>query len=288
MRNTANWDSTPSVALEIIDQLSELGTKFIHFSGGEPTLRKDLSDLILKAKEKGMIVALTTNGYGSPKVYRSVLQADIIRISIDGFGEYHDMIRSKRNAYDRAMKVIQFLLENNKKPVITMTISDDTPDTQITSLIEVAKRFGIRLHLNPIGRKHGVKEDNTPDSSNIVTRIRRFQALHKEVIGNLNPYLSVLKVGGLDQYGCRAMDVAISIKADGSVSLPCTGMAKHREKGNLKSIFYGSEAARLRLIQGRHPLCQGCSIRCMATASALLKASGFLSICDTYRKEALH
>jgi len=284
-RNSANWDTRPSEALRIIDQLAELGTKFIHFSGGEPTLRKDLRDLIARAKENGMIVALTTNGYGSPSIYSSVLKADVIRISIDGVGAYHDKIRSKKNSYNRAIKVIKFLLDNQTRPAINMTISDDTPDDQINNLIGVAEKLGVEIHLSPMGRKWS--EDSTPEQMGIVKRIRHFHSIHKRVVANPNPFLSVLEIGGLDKYGCRAMDVAISIKADGSVHLPCTGM-DYRAKGNISQIFYGEEADELRLMQGRHSVCQGCSIRCMITASSLLKASGLQSIFQTYARNVLH
>ena len=60
-RNTAP-DLPPNEALNMIDQLAELGTKMIHFSGGEPTLRADLPDLVARAKQHKMMVSFTTNG----------------------------------------------------------------------------------------------------------------------------------------------------------------------------------------------------------------------------------
>ena len=47
---------------EVLTELAELGTKKIHFSGGEPMLRPRLPELVGYATELGMRVTLTTNG----------------------------------------------------------------------------------------------------------------------------------------------------------------------------------------------------------------------------------
>ena len=103
-------------------------------------------------------------------------------------------------------------------------------------------------------------------------------------VSNPNPYLAVMKKKGLDVYGCRAMDVAISIKADGSINLPCTGLIIESKKGSLRDIYYSDSAEELRKLQGVHPNCYQCSIQCMSTASAMLNLSGLVSIFDKYIK----
>ena len=47
---------------EIIDQLWQLGIPHIVFTGGEPTLRNDLPELIAYAEKKGQITGINTNG----------------------------------------------------------------------------------------------------------------------------------------------------------------------------------------------------------------------------------
>lgn len=46
----------------IINELAEVGVKVLTFTGGEPLLRKDLSDACRFAREKGMTIHITTNG----------------------------------------------------------------------------------------------------------------------------------------------------------------------------------------------------------------------------------
>ena len=93
-------------------------------------------------------------------------------------------------------------------------------------------------------------------------------------VSNPNPYLTILKKGGLDVFGCRAMDVAISIKADGSISMPCTGLNLESQKGSIKEIYYSESAKKLRQLQGVHPNCKRCMIQCMSTASSMLNFYG--------------
>src|SRR4030042_1130117 len=47
---------------EVIDRLSQIGVFILTFTGGEPTLREDLQDLLTYAQTKGMVTGLITNG----------------------------------------------------------------------------------------------------------------------------------------------------------------------------------------------------------------------------------
>ena len=53
--DTANW-------LRILDEAAEMGMHQVHFSGGEPTVRKDLEKLVKHADEVGLYSNLITSG----------------------------------------------------------------------------------------------------------------------------------------------------------------------------------------------------------------------------------
>ena len=92
-----------SQAIDIIRQLDDLGTKILNFSGGEPTLRKDLPILIDEAKKRKMTVFFSTNGSTLKDTAKNLLKADMIRVSIDGPKEIHDKIRRYPGAFDNAV-----------------------------------------------------------------------------------------------------------------------------------------------------------------------------------------
>src|SRR6266498_2529313 len=89
------------------------------FSGGEPTLRKDLPDMVESAYHhcRPGIINIPTNGIQDkiiPGRIERVLQVApksevIINLSIDGVGEKHNEIRGVRNNWSRAMSTYRRL-----------------------------------------------------------------------------------------------------------------------------------------------------------------------------------
>src|SRR5882757_4058958 len=54
---------TPEIMFERLDQLADLGTTIITFSGGEPLLHPDLDRLISHIRHRGILAGMITNGY---------------------------------------------------------------------------------------------------------------------------------------------------------------------------------------------------------------------------------
>jgi MoaA/NifB/PqqE/SkfB family radical SAM enzyme len=286
-------ETSTQEALSLIDQLSGLGTKMVHFSGGEPTLRPDLAQLVRRAKEKKILVSLTTNGSASSGTMEQLLDADLIRVSIDGPEEFHDSMRKTRGAFKKAMETVEFLVSRGRKPLITSTYTTQTSYGMIQELVAVATRCKIQISLNMLGRNlnaqdpgpAGDRSDSYLSSKLFLGYASTMRALRQEygnTIANPQPYLGILSQGGLDTYGCRAMDIAICIKSDGSVTLPCNGLSLKCVKGRLEDIYYAEDTKKLGSLQGKHPVCAGCGIRCMAAASSLLKLRGIIAIFDSY------
>ncbi|HWT97585.1 MAG TPA: pyrroloquinoline quinone biosynthesis protein PqqE [Terriglobales bacterium] len=53
--------------LDVIDQLADLGILQVHLSGGEPTVRRDLTDIIRRTTERGIYNNLITSGVAVDK-----------------------------------------------------------------------------------------------------------------------------------------------------------------------------------------------------------------------------
>lgn len=73
-----------------------LGSRFIDFEGGEPTIWRDgeynLNDLIRLAREIGFFTCTVTTNAQLPFDW---VAADSMWVSLDGIGSYHDAIRGK-------------------------------------------------------------------------------------------------------------------------------------------------------------------------------------------------
>jgi MoaA/NifB/PqqE/SkfB family radical SAM enzyme len=95
------------------------------FSGGEPTLRKDLPEMVASAYRhcRPGIINIPTNGIQFktiPARIERVLEAApksevIINLSLDGVGLKHDEVRGVRGNWDHAMKTYAGLKELKKR-----------------------------------------------------------------------------------------------------------------------------------------------------------------------------
>ena len=99
----------------IINELSDLGVLGIGFTGGEPMLREDISDLLRHAVGTGMLTHLNTNGsLVTPEMAENLVAtgAHSINISIDGTSSTtHDRIRGVEGAWDNAVRAVKELVQ---------------------------------------------------------------------------------------------------------------------------------------------------------------------------------
>lgn len=109
-------------AVSIISDLSDLGTKKMIFTGGEPLIRDDIGLLISEAKQEGMSVNLNSNGFLVPERVDTVKKTDKLVLSLDGPEEIHNELRGKES-FQKVMKAIRVAKSNNIPVFITSVIS---------------------------------------------------------------------------------------------------------------------------------------------------------------------
>ena len=69
---------TTTEALGVIDDLADMGVPLILFTGGEPLLREDIWDLARHAGNRGLKMALSTNGtLITPEIARRIKDSGI-------------------------------------------------------------------------------------------------------------------------------------------------------------------------------------------------------------------
>ena len=96
-----------SQAKAMIDDLAGFGCPVLLFSGGEPCVRPDLTELMHYAKSAGMRVVLSTNGtLITPELASEFAHVGLsyVGVSIDGSRSTHDAFRGMEGAFDKAME----------------------------------------------------------------------------------------------------------------------------------------------------------------------------------------
>jgi len=96
---------------KVIDELDELEVPRIHISGGEPTLKKGINEIVRYAVSKGMVTFLETNGYSlNQQLLRYLKKAGVasIDISLDSADAYtHDRLRGLEKSFEKAIQGIK-------------------------------------------------------------------------------------------------------------------------------------------------------------------------------------
>jgi len=137
---------------EIITDLKKNGIRNIHFTGGEPLLRKDLKGIISHCSQNGLVVGLTTNGM---LVRKESLEDFVgaglrsIAISIDALGREYDNMRGLPGAFERAKEAASIISRVKKERKIDAYINFTLMKNNIRELANV-KRFADEVGL-PVG-----------------------------------------------------------------------------------------------------------------------------------------
>ena len=162
-RATATELSSPAdlptaKALDIIDQIAAHSNPILVLSGGEPLYRSDIFQLAQYATDKGLRVALATNGtLVTKEVARMIADSGVKRVSIslDGADALtHDSFRGIPGAFEAALHGFRNLKEVGMSVQVNMTIARHNAD-QLPRVLDLCKTIGAdALHtflLVPVG-----------------------------------------------------------------------------------------------------------------------------------------
>lgn len=173
---TKNWQ-------HILDLLWEIGIPHIVFTGGEPTLRDDLPELIAHAEHNGQITGINTNGRRlSDRGYVDTLVKsglDHVQITLESHNpDIHDSMVNTRGAWKQTVAGIRNVLETSLYVMTNTTmLTNNSPSLKQT--LEFLARNGVpTVGLNALiysGRglsvNSGIAECELPPLLNIAQEI---------------------------------------------------------------------------------------------------------------------
>jgi radical SAM protein with 4Fe4S-binding SPASM domain len=99
-------------ALDLVEQLAEIGIREVSLIGGEAFLRPDWLDIARAISRSGMKLGMTTGGYGmGPKLVERMADVgfSLVSVSVDGLQGTHDSLRGRKNSWYWCFQAIQAL-----------------------------------------------------------------------------------------------------------------------------------------------------------------------------------
>jgi MoaA/NifB/PqqE/SkfB family radical SAM enzyme len=141
-----NKDYTTAEIKHIIDELYNLGTRYLTLHGGEVLLRQDIGEISHYVKQKGMYCCLITNGSLLHKKIDQIRSVDNLTISLDGTKENNDLNRGE-GTYDKALSAIKLAIKEKIPLRVQATLTKNTMN-DVGYLAKLAKELGFTLQFS--------------------------------------------------------------------------------------------------------------------------------------------
>jgi radical SAM protein with 4Fe4S-binding SPASM domain len=262
----------------IIDRLyDEAHCPTVSFTGGEPTLRADLPELVAYAKGKGMRVNLITNGIRCADLdfVQTLAGAglDSAQVSIEGgSAAVHDTITQHPGSWERAARGVKNLRRCDIHTHTNTTICGGNRD-HLEALVDfIADELGSEyFSMNMVIRTGTALEHQTDDITytevgSLITRVqeRANEKGVRFVWYSPVPYCMFNPVqAGLGSKSCACVDGLISVNPAGQL-IPCSsfdqgiGDLLHQ---SFEKVWYSRTALYWRRKEFLPPICERCEIK---------------------------
>ncbi len=132
-------------ALAVIDDLAGMGVPLIIFTGGEPLMREDLFNLARHARQKGLKMALSTNGTLVTRAMAERIRDARIEyagISLDGAtAATHDRFRNCPGAFERTVAAFSACRDAGLRCGVRVTLTKEN-HPELEALVDLSIRIG--------------------------------------------------------------------------------------------------------------------------------------------------
>jgi radical SAM protein with 4Fe4S-binding SPASM domain len=274
LKNGAKDELSTGDWKHVLDKAWELGIPHIIFTGGEPTLRDDLPELVAHAEKNGQITGLNTNArrLADPRYVEKLVTAglDHVQITVESNdAEVHDLMVRTKGAFPQTVRGLKNALASPLY-VMTNTTMLRTNAHTIPDTLDFLADNGVRtVGLNALIYSGRGSVVGTGLAESELTPLLEVACQKTAARGQRLIWYTPTQYCGFDPMalelgvkGCTAALYNMCVEPNGGV-LPC--QSYYHQLGNLladdwDSIWNHDLAVRLRERQGLPEKCTGCGI----------------------------
>lgn len=235
-----------SEVYSVIDGLKELGTKRIHFCGGESLLREDFSAIVDYCRSKSIETGLISNGALIPRYAKYLRNLTLLKLSLDGPADAHDRLRGA-GAYGKVMEAVESANKEGITTVFNCTLSS-TNLPYVEFVVDKSRELKIPVKFSPLNCVHAGNKDISvllPEPGMYKEKmdyIKEEAKKNRYILNSISAlrYISSFPAGRRIKH-CIAGKIFCHIKPDGSVYL-CERVlgedAPNCKREGIKKAFY--------------------------------------------------
>lgn len=239
-------------SLSLLEQLADLGCKYVVLSGGEPFVRSDWAVLSRKIKDLGMYLSIISNAYAINDDVIDILyylSPDSLAFSLDGSNPAtHDYIRGREGTFEHLLGVMKKMKARSIPYSAASTINKkNLPELQ--GMLDILLEHGAFAWQIQIAKPRGkMPKDlilNEREYYTLAETIVEFRKKYNDTIriveadcigyySKLTPSLEIT-----DWNGCQCGIQAVAIECDGGVKgcIAMVGTEGNIRETSLKDIW---------------------------------------------------
>jgi MoaA/NifB/PqqE/SkfB family radical SAM enzyme len=129
-------------AKQVVGRLADFKCKYLHLTGGEVTIFDGLEEIVCVAKERGMTSSLSTNGTGSPELYKKLVENGAkffyVTLNTDNQSEC-DQMTGRKNTFEQIIATLNGLVGmRDAGKDIYLTVNVVVCDNNISRIEDIA------------------------------------------------------------------------------------------------------------------------------------------------------
>lgn len=152
------------ISLATLDKIPH-GIDYLNLTGGEPTLREDLMEIVDMLYPRAMQLEISTNGLHAERLEPIVKKYPCIKIrfSLEGLGETNDRIRGERGGFDKKVQGLLRLKELGGRDLGFGTVVQDDNTAELVELFRFCRKHGVEFATSTLHNGFQFhKNDNVP------------------------------------------------------------------------------------------------------------------------------
>jgi len=203
---------------EILRKFRRAGCTVFTLWGGEPTIRRDLPEMLAAAKRMGYRTSMCTNGLLLPRKAESVFpNLDVLLCSLDGVGRTHDEFRGVDGLFDKVTEALRIAASRGGCYTKIWAGVHRNNLHELRQMAEHAGSLGAGIEFFPIARIAGYNDELVLDADQRREAFGRIIDLKREGLPVRNPLRALRILRHSRPFTCNFGRIAIFVDHQGNV-----------------------------------------------------------------------